>query len=136
MNKKVLKYLIHVTFYSKHKVIFNVSMAFKEKFQNIINKYPWMTYLNNRYVLISLGFAFWMLFLDNYSYWQHRELNKQIDELERRIYYFETEIKKDIEAIKLLKNPHEIEKYAREKYYMKRNNEDIFIIEFEGDPTE
>jgi cell division protein FtsB len=73
----------------------------------------------------------WMLFLDNYSYLEHRILNKELDELEDNKKYYEEEIKKDGENIKLLKNPDQIEKYAREKYYMKRNSEDIYIIEFE-----
>ena len=33
-------------------------------------------------------------------------------------------------------NPDQIEKYAREKYYMKRENEDIYIIEFEDENSE
>jgi cell division protein FtsB len=37
------------------------------------------------------------------------------------------------EKIKSLKNINQIEKYAREKYYMKKENEDVYIIEFEGD---
>jgi cell division protein FtsB len=73
----------------------------------------------------------WMLFLDNYSYLEHRILNKELDELEDNKKYYEEEIKKDGENIKLLKNPDQIEKYAREKYYMKRNSEDIYIIEFD-----
>ena len=75
----------------------------------------------------------WMLFLDNYSYLQHRELNKEIEELEENIEYYKAEIKKDSIQIKKLRNPAEIEKYAREKYYMKRTNEDIYIVEFEND---
>ena len=47
--------------------------------------------------------------------------------------YYQDEIRKDSENIKKLKNPDQIEKYAREKYYMKRESEDIYIIEFEGD---
>ena len=35
-----------------------------------------------------------------------------------------------------LKNPNQIEKYAREKYFMKKENEDIYIIEFEGDTVD
>jgi cell division protein FtsB len=72
-----------------------------------------------------------MVFLDNYSYLEHRILNKELDELEDNKKYYEEEIKKDEENIKLLKNPDQIEKYAREKYYMKRDSEDIYIIEFE-----
>ncbi len=74
-----------------------------------------------------------MLFLDNYSYLEHRLLNKEINELEDNINYYKTEIKKDSIRIKKLKNSDQIEKYAREKYYMKRENEDIYIIEFEGE---
>jgi len=74
-----------------------------------------------------------MLFLDNYSYFDHRILNKEIEELEDNKKYYQEEIKKDEENIKLLKNPTQIEKYAREKYFMKKDSEDIYIIEFEGD---
>ena len=40
---------------------------------------------------------------------------------------------KDSIKIKHLKNDNMIEKYAREKYYMKKDSEDIYIIEFEED---
>ncbi|VXC37108.1 Septum formation initiator [Flavobacterium sp. 9AF] len=83
--------------------------------------------------MVTIGFLVWMLFLDNYSYLEHRVLNKEIDELQDNIDYYETEIKKDSIRIKKLKNPDQIEKYAREKYFMKRENEDIYIIEFEGE---
>ena len=74
-----------------------------------------------------------MLFLDNYSYFDHRILNNEIEELENNKKYYQDEIKKDQENIKLLKDPEQIEKYAREKYYMKKDSEDIYIIEFQGD---
>jgi cell division protein DivIC len=61
---------------------------------------------------------------------QHRILNKEIDEIETNKKYYQDEIKKDSLEIKHLKNPDMIEKYAREKYYMKRDSEDIYIIEF------
>ncbi len=74
-----------------------------------------------------------MIFLDNYSLLDHRILDKEINELEDNKDYYKDEIKKDQQKIKLLKNPDQIEKYAREKYYMKRDSEDIYIIEFEDD---
>jgi len=74
-----------------------------------------------------------MIFLDNYSLLDHRVLDKEIDELNDNKEYYKDEIKKDQQKIKLLKNPDQIEKYAREKYYMKRDSEDIYIIEFEDD---
>jgi cell division protein FtsB len=77
-----------------------------------------------------------MIFLDNYSYFDHRFLDHQIEELEDNKAYYQDEILKDQNSIKQLKNPEEIEKYAREKYYMKKDSEDIYIIEFEGDTIE
>ena len=96
----------------------------------------WFKFLSNKYVWVLLFFGTWMLFLDNYSYFDHRFLNNQIDELEDNKKYYQEEIRKDQENIKKLKNPQQIEKYAREKYYMKKDSEDIYIIEFEGDSIE
>lgn len=107
-----------------------------KKIKDIFNKYPFLKFLGNRYILVLLGFVVWMLFLDNYSYLEHRVLNNEINELEENIDYFKTEIKKDSIRIKKLKNPDEVEKYAREKYYMKRENEDIYIIEYENEKQE
>ena len=101
--------------------------------KKILLKYPLLKYFLNRYVLISTVFVVWMLFLDNYSYLQHRELNKEIEELEENIEYYKAEIKKDSIQIKKLRNPAEIEKYAREKYYMKKTEEDIYIVDFKKD---
>ncbi|MFV8270316.1 FtsB family cell division protein [Flavobacterium sp. GT2N3] len=97
---------------------------------------PWFKFLSNKYVWVLLFFAAWMIFLDNYSYFGHRVLDKQINELEDNANYYKEEIKKDQKNIKQLKNSEQIEKYAREKYYMKKDSEDIYIIEFEGDTIE
>ncbi len=105
----------------------------KNPFKNSIEKRPWLKFLSSRYTLVLLFFISWMLFLDNYSYFDHRVLDNEIEELEDNRAYYQQEIKKDRENIKHLKNPAEIERYAREKYYMKRDSEDIYIIEFEED---
>jgi cell division protein FtsB len=101
--------------------------------KNLTDAYPILKILGNRYVIVLAFFIVWMLFLDNTSYMEQRILNKQLNELEDNKKYYQNEIKKDDENIKLLKNPDQIEKYAREKYYMKRDSEDIYIIEFEDD---
>lgn len=100
-------------------------MSFKEK--------SWFKFLSNKYVWVLLFFTVWMLFLDNYSYFDHRILDNEIQELEDNKQYYKDEIRKDQQQIKKLQNPDEIERYAREKYYMKKDSEDIYIIEFEGD---
>ena len=98
-----------------------------------MDKYPILKILSNRFVIVIVFFIIWMLFLDNTSYIDHRILNKELDELEVNKKYYQDEIKRDQEDIKRLKNSDQIEKYAREKYYMKRGSEDIYIIEYEGD---
>lgn len=107
-----------------------------KKLKDIINRYPVLRILANRYILVLLFFTIWMLFLDNYSYLDHRVLNNEIDELESNIQYYKKEISQDSIKIKKLKNSNEIEKYAREKYYMKKENEDVYIIEFEDETKE
>ncbi len=105
----------------------------KNWYQNLVQKYPYLKFLGSRYTLVLLFFIVWMLFLDNQSYLDQRILNKQIDELEDNKTYYKEEIAKDEQSIKNLKNPGQTERYAREKYYMKRDSEDIYIIDIEDD---
>ena len=81
---------------------------------------PWFKFLSNKYVWVLLFFSTWMIFLDNYSYFDHRVLDNQIDELEDNKKYYQEEIKKDLENIKKLKNPQQIEKNKIFKGYPKK----------------
>lgn len=105
----------------------------KKAYQNLLLKFPFLSKLCIRYVLATLFFIIWILFLDNYSYFDQQALNKQIDALEDNKTYYKNEILKDKQSIKNLKNPSQIEKYAREMYFMKRDSEDIYIIDIEED---
>ena len=96
---------------------------------NLNSKY--LKPFKNLYVLIFVVFVVWMLFFDANSWLIHRELNADIDDLEDEKEYYQKEIDKDKKAIKELSTDEGIEKLAREKYYMKRANEDIYIIEYE-----
>lgn len=105
----------------------------KNPFKNITTKYPFLKFFGNRYVVVMLFFAVWIIFLDDASYLQHRVLNKEIKTLESNKKYYEDEIRKDQKQIKELNNTEKIEHYAREKYYMQKPNEDVYIIEYEND---
>lgn len=91
----------------------------------------WFRILSNRYVLILLIFAFWMFFLDSNSWFVHHELDQEINELQSNKEYYKKEIAKDRTVIEKLNDSFELENYARQNYYMKRPNEDIFIIEYD-----
>lgn len=85
----------------------------------------------NIYVLILMGFAIWMLFFDGNSFLIHHELNSEMKALENERDYYKREIIKDKKGIKALSTEEGLERLAREKYYMKRENEEIYIIEYE-----
>jgi len=101
-------------------------MTFKE-FRNK----PTVKFLSNRYVLILVLFLIWMVFFDVNSFLNHREVNKEVEKLEKSAKYFEKGIEHDQKIIRNLKHPDSLEQFAREEYRMKRKNEDIFIIEFD-----
>jgi cell division protein FtsB len=87
--------------------------------------------LTNIFVIILIPFIIWMLFFDDNSYLVHRKFNNEIDDLESTISFYENKIAKDKETIKKLQDSLELERFAREKYLMKKENEDIYIIEFD-----
>ena len=93
-----------------------------------------MRYLGNKYILSLIVFAIWMLFLDTHSLVIHRELNTEIKELQKGINYYSTEIAQDKEFLNELQNKSDhFEKFAREQYWLKKNNEEIFLIEREDE---
>jgi len=79
-----------------------------------------------------LFFVIWMVFFDSNSTLVHLELNEQINDLKKETEYFKNEIKKDNKELSKIQSDSGLEKYAREELFMKRDNEDIFIIEFDS----
>ncbi len=82
-------------------------------------------------LVIFIAFLVWMLFFDESSFLNNRKLNKDINTLEKESNYYKDEISKDQKMIKDLNTPDSLIKYAREKYKMKKENEEIFLIEFD-----
>ena len=82
-------------------------------------------------LIIFVIFIIWMLFFDAHSWLYHRELNTEIDELNYQKEHYKNEIRNDKKAIEDLSTDEGIERTARENYYMKKENEDIYIIEYE-----
>ena len=96
------------------------------------NKYlKYLKPLKNIFVLILIIFCVWMLFFDAHNWFLHNELNKEIDKLEDEKEYYKSEIEKDKKEIKNLSTEEGLEKYGREKYKMKKENEEIYLIEYE-----
>ncbi len=89
----------------------------------------WLNLLSNRYIILSMAFVVWMIFFDTNSWMIHRELNQEIEVLEQRKNQFEQDIQSDADFVTKMKDTFEMESYARSHYYMKKDNETIFLIE-------
>jgi len=87
------------------------------------------SWIKNKYFLSVSAFIVWILFFDPRDLFTQMEHHRELKELQASKEWYQKEITKEsIEAEHLRTNPATIEKYAREKYLMKRDNEDIFLI--------
>lgn len=88
---------------------------------------PW--YIKNVYFAIFLIFAIWMVFFDANNLLYQWRLSMKLNELESEKSYYNTEID-EVNELKeeLFSTDEKKEKFAREKYYMKRDSEDVFIV--------
>jgi len=93
-------------------------------FQNI------PSWIRNKYLLTAAGFAIWILFIDDRDFiTTHFRHKRELKKLEQSKKYYQQQIattKTELEQLK--SNPSTLEKYAREKYFMKKDNEDLFLI--------
>ena len=96
-----------------------------------IKNNKWVRIFSNKYLIITVFFIIWMLFFDTNSYLIHHELNNDIKKLEKNKEEYLEEIMNDKLFIEKMKDSSEIEKFAREQYYLKRKNEEIYLIEHE-----
>lgn len=93
---------------------------------------PWFKVLSNRYILVGGVFAVWMMFLDANSFLVHRELDREIHELESGLDYYRRELDHDRQRLHELESDTSmLEKFAREQYWMKKPEETIFLVKFE-----
>ncbi len=86
-------------------------------------------YTRNFYFLFSVFFVVWMLFLDSNDIFTQLRLKRKLNDLEAsKEYYLEKidEVKQDREE--LLSDSELLEKFARERYKMKKPTEDLYII--------
>lgn len=92
----------------------------------------WKKILNiifNKYFLTSVAFLVWLFFFDSNNILLRMKLKNQLNELQQEKRFYLDEIRKDsILTEKLLKDTNELERFAREKYLMKKEGEDVFLV--------
>lgn len=83
----------------------------------------------NFYFLVGLGFFIWMLFFDSNDFiTQIKMLRKEHDLSKEKAYYTEKMQEVQKEREQLLNNKELLEKFARERYFMKKPSEDLYVI--------
>lgn len=93
-------------------------------------KNPWFKLATNLYAIIGVSFIVWMFFLDSNSLLIYFNLERKLSELERQKSNLQESIALDAKTLIQLSDSIEMERYARERYLMKRKNEDVYLIEF------
>lgn len=83
----------------------------------------------NKYTFVGLLFVVWMAFFDKYSFVEKTQLRSKIETLENEKAYYNQKIEDDRrKKEELLSSRDNLEKFAREQFLMKNENEEIFII--------
>ncbi len=85
--------------------------------------------LDNRYTWAALAFLVWIVFFDRYNMITRFKTMGELKNAKDQKEYYEKEIEKDLHSIQeLTTDTASLEKFAREKYLMKKDDEDIFLI--------
>lgn len=97
---------------------------------SILNHLP--SWLKNKYFLATAFFLSWMLFFDHNDFFTQAARTRELSQLQESRKYYREQINKtraDVESVRI--NPLSLEKIAREKYMMKKDNEEVFMIQNE-----
>lgn len=88
---------------------------------------------SNKYLITGMAFAVWMLFFDKNDVILQAKRAYELNKLQKNEKIMTQKIAETQQELELLKtNPETLEKYAREKYMMKKDNEDLFIVTFDS----
>lgn len=95
----------------------------------VVKKILAYRFIRNKYFLVIISFSTWMIFFDQNSYLNKRKYKLEYQQLMLDREFYLKKIEQDSIQLKELKtNNLNLEKFARERYLMKRPNEDIFIM--------
>jgi cell division protein DivIC len=103
-----------------------IDMFLIRDWNNIKNRFA---FVKNKYFLTLLLFLLWMLFFDQNNLLENKRYEREYRQLQKDKEYYLIKIQEDNRKLKELQtNTDNLEKFAREEYLMKRENEDIFVI--------
>jgi len=89
----------------------------------------WRKYLHNKYFYTGFIFLIWMLFFDQENFITQYQLSQTLNDLQNKKEFYQTETENNLSIIEKLETDTAwLEKFAREKYFMKKDNEEVFVI--------
>ena len=95
-----------------------------------VNQY--LNFLKNKYILTSILFAIWVLVFDQNNLLDRKKYVNEYKQLLKDKEYYLQKIEEDKKKLEELQTNNEnLEKFAREQYLMKKDDEEIFIIKEE-----
>ena len=91
------------------------------------------SFLKNKYIIATVAFAVWVTFFDRNDLITQMHLKADLKDLQQKKEYYVKQIAQtEKDRQELISSPERLEKFAREKYLMKKDNEDLFLIEYGG----
>lgn len=89
----------------------------------------YLKYTKNFYFVFTLFFVIWMVFIDSNDILTQYKLSSKLKELEKqKEFYLEKKDKIKADREELMSNNELLEKFARERYLMKRKTEDLYVV--------
>jgi len=89
----------------------------------------WRSIFYNKYLITGIAFAIWMMFFDRNDLPSQIRRSSELYKMKQNQKYMALLIANTEKELQLLKtNPETLEKYAREKFLMKKDNEDVYIV--------
>jgi len=93
----------------------------------MLQKIP--SWLKNKYAITMACFIIWVLFFDQNNMLIQSDYRSQLNDIKERKQFYIDEIQKTQQELEeLTTNSKTLEKFAREKYFMKKDNEEIFVF--------
>jgi len=86
--------------------------------------------ITNKFLVTGIAFGAWMVFFDQNNWTSQKQRNNALKDTDRNIAYLNEQIADlEVQYKELTTNPERLEQFARERYKMKKDNEDLYIIE-------
>lgn len=93
--------------------------------------------VKNRYIITGVAFVVWMMFFDRHDIATQYGYYSQLKNLKAEKAFYSAEIERVNKTVHdIHTNPQEVQRIAREKYQMKKDNEDVFVIIEENEPQD